>query len=64
MPIGETASNFCETIVGKGALKSATPTQKIVILENTLSNATQVIRDIYSRFLLKAASLKQENKVQ
>lgn len=54
MPIGETASNFCETIVGKGALKSATPTQKIVILENTLSNAIQVICDIYSRFLFES----------
>ena len=54
MPIGETASNFCETIVGKGALKSATPTQKIVILENTLSNAVQVICDIYSRFLFES----------
>ena len=54
MPIGETASNFCETIVGKGALKSATPTQKIVILENTLSNAVQVVCDIYSRFLFES----------
>ena len=54
MPIGETASNFCETIVGKGALKSATPTQKIVILENILSNAIQAICDIYSRFLFES----------
>lgn len=54
MPIGETASNFCETIVGKAALKSASPTQKIAILESALSNATQVICDIYSRFLFES----------
>ena len=51
MPIGETASNFCETIVGKGALKSATPTQKIVILENILILLMILIFYRYYKFL-------------
>ncbi len=53
MPLAETASIFCETIVENAALASADKEEKLVILENTISKATQVIVDIYSRFLFE-----------
>ena len=50
MPLAETASTFCETIVNNAALNIATKEESITILENALQDATQVICDIYSRF--------------
>ena len=55
MPIAETASIFCETIVMNAALKDATPDQAFTILESSISDAGQVIVDIYSRFLFESA---------
>ena len=55
MPLAETASTFCETIVNNATLKIATPEESITILENTLQDATQVICDIYSRYLFETA---------
>ncbi len=54
MPIAETASIFCETIVMNAALKEATPEQAFSILEMSISDAGQVIVDIYSRFLFES----------
>ncbi len=53
MPIAETASIFCETLVAKAALKTATKEQAMAILENDLMGSTQVIVDIYSRYLFE-----------
>lgn len=53
MPIAETASNFCELILSEAALKTAGKNEKIQLLENMISDATQVIVDIYSRFLFE-----------
>lgn len=53
MPLAETASIFCETIVNHAALKKATPEQQISILEADISSAGQVIVDIYSRYLFE-----------
>lgn len=50
MPLAETASIFCETIVRNAALKSADETLKLTILENRLQGAMQVIMDILSRY--------------
>lgn len=62
MPIAETASTFCETIVTKAALKDADDKTKLVLLEDELSGATQVIVDIYSRFLFESRFFeKREN---
>ncbi|MFQ7800599.1 MAG: M3 family metallopeptidase [Coprobacillus cateniformis] len=38
MPIAETASTFCETIVKKAALKNASQAEQLMILENELSD--------------------------
>ena len=54
MPLAETASTFCETIVNNAAIKIANKDEAITILENGLQDATQVICDIYSRFLFES----------
>lgn len=62
MPIAETASTFCETIVTKAALKDASDIAKLNLLEDELSGATQVIVDIYSRYLFESRFFeKREN---
>lgn len=53
MPIAETASTFCETIIKKAALKDASKDEVLSILETEISDCTQVIVDIYSRFLFE-----------
>jgi len=55
MPIAETASILCETIIADAALKEATPEEAFAILENDISGSGQVIVDIYSRFLFESA---------
>ncbi len=53
MPLAETASIFCETIVTNAALKEASKEAALVILENSVMSANQVITDIYSRYLFE-----------
>ncbi|MFH5836852.1 M3 family oligoendopeptidase [Proteiniclasticum sp. C24MP] len=53
MPIAETASIFCETIVVNAALKEMDDREAVTILEQSISDATQVIVDIYSRYLFE-----------
>lgn len=55
MTLAETASIFCETIVFDAALEGAQDVQeRIAILETSLIGASQVIVDIYSRYLFEA----------
>ena len=54
MPIAETASTFCETIVKKAAVKTASKEEAFSILESEISDCAQVIVDIYSRFLFES----------
>ena len=53
MPIAETASTFCETIVKNALLKKSSVAEKKVILENDISDNAQIIVDIMSRFLFE-----------
>ncbi|MGL5646792.1 MAG: M3 family oligoendopeptidase [Clostridium sp.] len=53
MPIAETASTFCETIVKKAAVKNASPKNALAILETEISDCGQIIIDIMSRFLFE-----------
>jgi pepF/M3 family oligoendopeptidase len=62
MPIAETASIFCETIVKKAALKNASKEEKYTILEGDISDSGQVIVDIYSRFLFESELFKRREK--
>lgn len=59
MPIAETASIFCETIVKNAVLKTATKEQAYSVLEESISDAGQVIVDIYSRFLFESELFKR-----
>ncbi|MCR3905750.1 MAG: M3 family oligoendopeptidase [Tenericutes bacterium] len=59
MPLAETASIFCETIVNNHLLKSITdPKQRLSILENSLQGDTQVIVDILSRYMFETNLLE------
>lgn len=58
MPIAETASIFCETIVVNAALKEADEKEALTILEQSISDACQVIVDIYSRYLFETELFK------
>ncbi len=53
MPVAETASIMCETIVMKNALKNAEKEEKIFLLENSLKAITQVCVDILSRYIFE-----------
>ena len=55
MPVAETASTFCETIVMKAALKDATDEEKLYLLDSDLQGSTQVIVDILSRFIFETS---------
>ncbi|MDD3478741.1 MAG: M3 family metallopeptidase [Candidatus Izemoplasmatales bacterium] len=56
MPVAETASTFCETIVNKAALRDATTDEeRIYLLESSIQDYTQVIVDILSRFYFERA---------
>ncbi|MDF1616268.1 M3 family oligoendopeptidase [Petrocella sp. FN5] len=61
MPLAETASIFCETIVNNAALNHATQDEAIVIIENAIMSACQVIVDIYSRYLFETELFKQRS---
>jgi pepF/M3 family oligoendopeptidase len=54
MTLAETASIMCETIVFEAALAEAiSPQERLAILEADLISDTQVIVDIYSRYLFE-----------
>ena len=59
MPIAETASTMCETIVINELLKTSKEKEKICILDEDLSNTLQCIVDIYSRFLFEDEVFKK-----
>jgi pepF/M3 family oligoendopeptidase len=63
MTLAETASIFCETIVFNGALKQVeNDKERLIILEEYLKGATQVIVDILSRFIFEKELFKQREK--
>jgi oligoendopeptidase F len=55
MALAETASIFCETIMVADGLATASPSERLVILEGDLQGACQVVVDIHSRFLFESA---------
>ncbi len=59
MPLAETASIFCETIVFNAALESTPADSRVAVLENQLLGATQVCVDIYSRVLFESEVVKR-----
>ncbi len=59
MPVAETASTFCETIIKKAAIKNGTDDEIFRILETELTDSTQIIVDIYSRYLFETELFKE-----
>ncbi len=59
MPVAETASNFNETIIMSAAIEEASGDQKLALIESQISDVTQIIVDIYSRFLFESAVFEQ-----
>jgi pepF/M3 family oligoendopeptidase len=62
MPLAETASILCETIVAKNMLKKLSDDELLFILEQRVSSSTQTMVDIYSRFLFESELLDQTNQ--
>ncbi len=55
MPVAETASTFNETVIMNAAIAEAQGQEKLALLESQLQDVTQIICDIYSRFLFESA---------
>ncbi len=56
MPVAETASTFNEVVIVSNAIENAeSDEEKINLIESQLSDACQIICDIYSRFLFEKA---------
>jgi len=53
MPLAETASIFCETIIKRKMLGEVEDDEKVAILDATLQGECQVVVDITSRFLFE-----------
>ena len=62
MPVAETASTFNENIMMNTAIKEASDEEKIALIESQLQDTTQIIVDIYSRYLFESAVF--ENREQ
>lgn len=53
MPLAETASIFNETLIAELAIKQAGEDERFALIEHQLQNATQIIVDIFSRYLFE-----------
>ena len=53
MPLAETASTFNETLLIAQMLKDAAPEEELTLLDSCLTEQTQTMVDIYSRFLFE-----------
>ncbi|MBI4612009.1 MAG: M3 family oligoendopeptidase [Planctomycetes bacterium] len=63
MTLAETASIFCETIVFRAALEAASSdSERLAILDANLVGASQVIVDIYSRYLFEKSVFERRAK--
>ena len=63
MPLAETASTFNECVVMAAALDRAeTRGEKLALMESQLQDATQIICDIYSRFLFESMVFENREK--
>ena len=65
MTLAETASIMCETIVTNAAINEAkSPQEELAILETKLNGESQVVVDIYSRFLFETEVFKRRDKAE
>jgi pepF/M3 family oligoendopeptidase len=65
MTLAETASIFCETIIMEAALKeTVNPAEELAILETIIMGDTQVIIDIYSRYLFEKEVFERREEAE
>ncbi len=62
MPVAETASTFNETVIMNGAIAEASGARRLRLLESQLQDTTQIICDIYSRFLFESAVFERRRE--
>lgn len=55
MPLAETASTFCETIVKNKLMADASHEEQLLLTETAIQGYTQIIMDIYARYLFETA---------
>lgn len=55
MPVAETASTFNEALIMEAAIKESDGREKLALIESQLQDVTQIICDIYSRYLFENA---------
>lgn len=61
MPVAETASNFNELIIVNDAISKSEGEEKIQLIESQLQDCTQIIVDIYSRFLFEDEVIRRRS---
>ena len=61
MPVAETASNFNELIIVNDAIAKSEGEEKIQLIESQIQDCTQIIVDIYSRFLFEDEVIRRRN---
>jgi pepF/M3 family oligoendopeptidase len=65
MTLAETASIMCQTIVTNAAIENAgSKEEELALLENDLNDNSQVIVDIYSRFLFEKEVFERREKAE
>ncbi|MDE7300452.1 MAG: M3 family oligoendopeptidase [Lachnospiraceae bacterium] len=62
MPVAETASTFNETVVMDAAIGAASGEEKIALIESQLQDVTQILCDIYSRYLFETAVFEEKQE--
>lgn len=62
MPVAETASTFNEALIMQSVIKDANDAEKITLIESELQDTTQIIVDIYSRYLFESAVFEQRKE--
>jgi oligoendopeptidase F len=62
MALAETASIFCQTMVGEAGKEEASDAERLVILEGELQGSCQVVVDIHSRFLFERGVLERRRE--
>jgi pepF/M3 family oligoendopeptidase len=63
MTLAETASTMCETIATEAVLASTQdPQEELAVLEAQIQNASQIVVDIYSRYLFEKEVFERREK--
>jgi pepF/M3 family oligoendopeptidase len=59
MPVAETASTFNEALIMEAVIGEAQGREKVALIESQLQDITQIICDIYSRYLFETEVFKK-----